>query len=58
MSDPWERSQWGVCYICGDKMIQGGDHDTTNMDGVRYIESNFQCQKCETHCLFSWPIDK
>ena len=56
MSDPWERSQWGVCYRCGGQMIQGGDHDDIDMDENEVIVSNFHCPSCKSECLFTWRV--
>ena len=57
MTDAWERSQWGVCYVCGKKMIQGGDHDDIDADENEVIVSNFHCPSCQSDCLFTWRVN-
>ena len=57
MADAWERSQWAVCYVCGKKMIQGGDHDDTDADGNEGIVSNIHCPSCKSECLFIWQVN-
>ena len=57
MAAAGERSQGGVCYVCGKKMIQGGDHDDTDADGNEVIVSNFHCPSCKSECLFIWQVN-
>jgi|TARA_R100001530_G_scaffold9298_2_gene9415 YgiT-type zinc finger domain-containing protein len=47
---------WGICYYCGKKMIQGGDHDEVDADGNDTIVSNFHCPNCGSSSLFWWPV--
>tara|TARA_R110002020_G_scaffold133735_2_gene298438 strand:- start:3548 stop:3769 length:222 start_codon:yes stop_codon:yes gene_type:complete len=47
---------WGICYHCGKKMIQGGDHDEIDLDGNDTIVSNFHCPNCGSSSLFTWPV--
>jgi len=47
---------WGHCYRCGAQMIQGGDHDDVDADGVEIIISNFHCPNCESSCEFAWLV--
>jgi len=37
-------------------MIQGGDHDDVDADGVEIIISNFHCPNCESRCEFAWLV--
>jgi len=57
MTDTEKRSQWGICFRCGEQMIQGGDHDDIDMDENEVIVSNFHCPNCQSHALFTWRVN-
>ena len=40
------------CYVCGSKLIWGGDHDSESGDFA--IETNLSCPDCNAFVLVSW----
>jgi len=40
------------CYVCGSKLIWGGDHDSESGDFA--VETNLSCPDCNAFVLVSW----
>ena len=39
------------CYVCGGRLIWGGDHDVEEEDGDWLIETNLTCPDCGSMVL-------
>ena len=43
---------WGICFLCGEKMIHLGDDDHIDADEREGIIANFACHTCDASAEF------